>query len=42
MNNYYEVSLKELCVLEIERSALVSPAEHTAVRGEIANKDLVM
>ena len=41
MNDYYEVSLKEWRLAQIEETAAVSPVKHVFVRGSIADKDLV-
>lgn len=41
MNDYYEVSLKEWRLREIEKAAAVSPVSHVFVRGNLADKALV-
>lgn len=41
MNDYYEVSLKEWRLLQIENAAAVSPVKHIFVRGSIGDKALV-
>ncbi len=41
MNDYYDVSLKEWRLSEIERAAGRSPVRHTFLRGSIADKALV-
>ena len=41
MNDYYEVSLKEWRLREIEKAAAASPVEHVFVRGSIGDKALV-
>ncbi len=41
MNNYYEVSLKEWRLQQIEQSATGSPVKHVFIKGSIANKALV-
>ena len=41
MNDYYEVSLKEWRLAQIEAAAAVSPVKHVFVRGSIADKALV-
>ena len=41
MNDYYEVSLKEWCLKQIERAAETSPVRHTFVLGNLADKALV-
>ena len=41
MNDYYEVSLKEWRLAQIERAASSSPVRHIFVRGSIADKELV-
>ena len=41
MNNYYDVSLKEWRLQEIEKVAAVSPVKHVFVRGSIGDKALV-
>ena len=41
MNDYYEVSLKEWRLKQIEEAAAVSPVKHVFVRGSIADKALV-
>ena len=41
MNDYYEVSLKEWRLKQIEKTAAASPARHVFVRGSIADRSLV-
>ena len=41
MNDYYEVSLKEWRLAQIEAAAAFSPVKHVFVRGSIADKGLV-
>ena len=41
MNDYYEVSLKEWRLSEIEKAAASSPVKHVFVRGSIGDKALV-
>ncbi len=41
MNDYYEVSLKEWRLKQIEQAAAASPVKHVFVRGSIADKALV-
>ena len=41
MNDYYEVSLKEWRLSQIEAAAASSPVEHVFVKGSIADKALV-
>ena len=41
MNDYYEVSLKEWRLRQIERAAEASPVRHTFVRGNLADQALV-
>jgi len=41
MNDYYEVSLKEWRLAQIEKAASSSPVRHIFVRGSIADKELV-
>ena len=41
MNDYYEVSLKEWRLKQIERAAETSPVRHTFVLGNLADKALV-
>ena len=41
MNDYYEVSLKEWRLAQIEKAAEVSPGRHVFVKGSIADKALV-
>ena len=41
MNDYYEVSLKEWRLKQIEKTAAASPARHVFVRGSIADRALV-
>jgi nucleoside-diphosphate-sugar epimerase len=41
MNDYYDVSLKEWRLQEIEKIAAVSPVKHVFVRGSIGDKALV-
>ena len=41
MNNYYEVSLKEWRLRQIEQAAETSPVRHTFIRGNLADKSLV-
>ena len=41
MNDYYEVSLKEWRLKQIERAAAASPVKHVFVRGSIADRELV-
>ncbi len=41
MNDYYEVSLKEWRLQQIERAAVNSPVRHVFIRGSIGDKALV-
>ncbi len=41
MNDYYEVSLKQWRLRQIERAAAASPVRHVFVRGSIADRALV-
>ena len=41
MNDYYEVSLKEWRLEQIEKTAASSPVKHIFIRGSIADKELV-
>ena len=41
MNDYYEVSLKEWRLKQIEKAAASSPVKHIFIRGSIADKELV-
>lgn len=41
MNDYYEVSLKEWRLAEIEKVAASSPLKHVFVKGSIGDKDLI-
>ncbi len=41
MNDYYEVSLKEWRLKQIEQAAAASPARHVFVRGSIGDRTLV-
>lgn len=41
MNDYYEVSLKEWRLRQIEKAAAVSPVKHIFIRGNLADKELV-
>ena len=41
MNDYYEVSLKEWRLKQVEKAAAASPVRHVFVRGSIADKELV-
>ncbi len=41
MNDYYEVSLKEWRLRQIEKAAASSPVKHVFMRGNLADKDLV-
>ena len=41
MNDYYEVSLKEWRLRQIEKAAEASPAKHIFIRGNLADKELV-
>ena len=41
MNDYYEVSLKEWRLAQIEKAAEASPVRHVFVKGSIADKSLV-
>ena len=41
MNDYYEVSLKEWRLAQVEKAAAVSPAKHIFVKGNLADKALV-
>ena len=41
MNDYYDVSLKEWRLAQVEKSAKTSPAKHIFVRGSIGDKALV-
>ena len=41
MNDYYEVSLKEWRLQQIEKAAAASPVKHIFVKGSIADKTLV-
>ena len=42
MNDYYEVSLKEWRLKQIEEAAAHSPVRHVFIRGNLADKALVM
>ena len=42
MNDYYEVSLKQWRLSEIEKAAARSPVKHVFIRGNLADKALVM
>ena len=41
MNDYYDVSLKEWRLAEIEKAAKTSPVKHSFIRGSLADKALV-
>ena len=41
MNDYYDVSLKEYRLAEIEKTAATSPVRHTFIKGNLADKVLV-
>ena len=41
MNDYYDVSLKEYRLAEIERVAEKSPVRHTFIKGTLADKELL-
>ena len=41
MNDYYEVSLKEWRLKQIEEAAKTSPVKHTFIRGNLADRALV-
>ena len=41
MNDYYEVSLKEWRLQEVEKAAAASPVKHVFVKGNLADKALV-
>lgn len=41
MNDYYDVSLKEYRLREIEKVAEKSPVKHIFIHGNLANKELV-
>ena len=41
MNNYYDVSLKEYRLAEIEKTAATCPVKHTFIKGNLADKTLV-
>ena len=41
MNDYYDVSLKEWRLSQIEKAAAVSPARHAFIKGSIGDKALV-
>ena len=41
MNDYYEVSLKEWRLAQVEKAAAVSPVKHIFVQGNLAEKELV-
>lgn len=41
MNDYYDASLKEYRLGEIEKVAVNSSVKHTFIKGNIANKDLI-
>ena len=41
MNDYYDVSLKEYRLAEIEKVAATSPVKHTFIRGNLADKTLI-
>jgi len=41
MNDYYEVSLKEWRLKQVEKAAASSPVEHVFIRGNLADKALV-
>ena len=41
LNDYYEVSLKEWRLQQIEKAAETSPVDHLFVKGSIADKALV-
>lgn len=41
MNDYYDVSLKEYRLAEIEKAAKSSPVRHTFIKGTLADKALV-
>ena len=42
MNDYYEVSLKEWRLEQIEAAAAVSPVKHIFIRGNLADKELLL
>ena len=41
MNDYYDVSLKEYRLAEIEKVAATSPVKHTFIKGNLADKALI-
>ena len=41
MNDYYDVSLKEWRLKQIEESAISSPVEHVFIKGDLADKGLI-
>ncbi len=41
MNDYYEVSLKEWRLQQIDKAAAASPVKHIFIRGNLADKELV-
>lgn len=41
MNDYYDVSLKEYRLAEIEKVAAASPVRHTFIKGSLADKALI-
>lgn len=41
MNNYYDVSLKEYRLAEIEKTAATCPVKHTFIKGNLADKTLI-
>ena len=41
MNDYYEVSLKEWRLREVEKAAENSPVRHVFIRGNLADKNLI-
>ena len=41
MNDYYDVSLKEYRLAEIEKVAATSPVKHTFIKGNLADKSLI-
>ena len=41
MNDYYDVSLKEYRLAEIEKVAASSPVKHTFIKGNLADKTLI-
>ena len=41
MNDYYDVSLKEYRLAEIEKAAATSPVKQTFIKGNLADKSLI-